>query len=94
MKAAYTIVTSNYLSQAKTVADSFLTYNQDYKFVICLLDKINERFSLDDFYPYEIIEVETLNIPYFIEMYERYNMFELSNALKPFFCRISISSVN
>ena len=85
MKTGYTIVTANYLAQAKTVANSFIAHNPDYSFVICLVDKINGQFDINDFYPHEILEVETLNISYFAEMFERYNMFELCNALKPFF---------
>lgn len=85
MKAAFTIVTANYLAQAKTLADSFVAHNEDYRFVICLLDKINGRFNAADFSPYEILAVEDLGIPYFAEMNARYDMFEMSNALKPFF---------
>ena len=85
MKTAFTIATADYLAHAKTVADSFVEHNPDYKFVIGLLDKVNERFELNDFSPHEVVEVERLNISYFAELYERYNMFELSNALKPFF---------
>lgn len=85
MKTAYTIVTANYLAQAKAVADSFIAHNTDYRFVICLLDKVDARFDVAEFQPHEVLEVEDLQIPYFVEMYTRYSMFELSNAMKPFF---------
>lgn len=94
MKIAFTIVTSNYLAHAKTIADSFLFYNEDYKFIICLLDKINGRFTTAEFSPHEIVDVETISIPYFDEMYKRYDMFELSNALKPFFAEYLFENTN
>ena len=83
MKAAFTIATANYLAQAKTVAESFLTYNQDYTFHIVLLDKKDEI----DLFPsgrIKIVEVAEIGIPYLQEMIDRYSIFELSNALKPF----------
>jgi len=84
MKVAFTIATSNYLAQAKTISDSFLEYNSDYKFIIVLLDKVQNRFDPSIFQAAELLEVEMLNIEGFKQMVIRYNIFELSNALKPF----------
>lgn len=84
MKVAFTVATANYLSQAKTLIDSFLAYNPEYKFYVTLLDKIDGRFDKSIFAPAEIIEVEHLNIEAFDKMLFSYNIFELSNALKPF----------
>jgi len=84
MKTAFTIATANYLAQAKAVSDSFIKYNPEYKFIIVLLDKINDRFDTAFFATAQLIEVEDLNIEWFEEMAKRYTIFELSNALKPF----------
>ncbi len=93
MKTAYTIATGNYLAQAKTVADSFLTHNRSYKYTIFLLDKI-EKIDIGFFSGIDIIEVEQLGFPYFDEMVERYTIFELSNALKPYCADYLLQSGN
>jgi hypothetical protein len=85
MKIAYTIATSNYLAQAKTVADSLKAHNPEYQFYIGLVDKIDDRIDRSFFAPHIILEVATLGIPDFIEMYDKYDIFEISNAMKPFF---------
>ena len=84
MKTGFTIATANYLAQAKAAADSLVKHNPEYRFIIVLLDRINNRFDPSFFRPAQIIEVEYLNIQWFHEMAERYTLFELSNALKPF----------
>jgi len=85
MKTAFTVVTANYLAQAKTVADSFKLHNPDYEFLICLVDRITESILREDFTGHEIVEVDKLEIDNFENLYFKYNSFELSNALKPFF---------
>jgi hypothetical protein len=84
MKAAFTIATANFLSQAKTVGDSFLAHNPEDKFSIVLLDKLNNNFDKSFFGAIEIIQIEEIGIPFFSEMVNRYSIFELSNSLKPF----------
>jgi len=85
MKIAYTVCTASYLAHAKTLADSFIEHNPDYIFYIGLLDRIDERFDEAFFAPHSIVEVAHWQIPYFAEMNERYTVFELSNAMKPYF---------
>ena len=84
MKAAFTIATSDYLAQAKTAGDSLLAVNPEYVFFIMLLDKVEEKFDTSFFKPLIIIEVGNIGIPYLNEMVNRYTLFELSNAIKPF----------
>ncbi|MCU0353443.1 MAG: hypothetical protein MUD08_06840 [Cytophagales bacterium] len=84
MKIAYTISTANYLAFAKSVADSVVEHNPEYTYVIVLLDRINGRFDKDFFNPHQLMEVEQMGIAEFAEMNEKYTVFELSNALKPF----------
>ena len=84
MKLAFTIATANFLSQAKTVGDSFLSHNPKDKFVIVLLDKLTEDLDRSFFSDIEMIEIDKVGIDGFQEMVNRYSIFELSNSLKPF----------
>ena len=84
MKVAFTIASANFLSQAKTAGDSFLAHHPGDKFCIALLDKHNEQYDRSFFGSIEVIEIETIGIPFFQEMVNRYSIFELSNSLKPF----------
>ena len=84
MKVAFTIATANFLSQAKTVGDSFLAHHPGDKFCIVLLDKLGSGFDKSFFGSIEVIEIEKIGIKYFQEMADRYSIFELSNSLKPF----------
>jgi hypothetical protein len=84
MKVAFTIATANFLSQAKTVGDSYLAHNPQDKFTIVLLDKLNENFDRSFFGALEMIEIDKIGIDGFQEMVNRYSIFELSNSLKPF----------
>ncbi|MFR9166884.1 MAG: hypothetical protein ACLVKO_11960 [Dysgonomonas sp.] len=85
MKIAFTICSNNYLSQAKTLADSFFKYNDEYKFIIGLCDKKNELIDYSIFSPCEIVEVEELCIENFEWMVYNYNIIELNTATKPYY---------
>lgn len=80
-----TTCSANHLAQAHTLGDSLLKYNPGYKYVIGLADKLTEAVKRDFHFPYEIIQVEELNLPEFDEMYKRYDTLELNCALKSFF---------
>lgn len=86
-KIIYTICSANHLSYAKTMIDSFLTFNQEYKAIIGLADKINNRFETEYFNKATIIEVHELCIEGFQEMSTNYSILELNCALKPFFAK-------
>jgi hypothetical protein len=85
MIVAFTVVTNDYLVQARTLGNSFLKYNPGYIFVIGLLDETGtgQHNNVSDRFKY--IQVSDLEIGYIEEMRERYSNFEFSCALKPFF---------
>lgn len=83
-KILYTISSASHLAYCKNMADSFIANNPDYQVVICLADRISERFDAAFFAPHQLIEVEQMQIPHFSAMSERYDIIELSCALKPF----------
>ncbi|MFV0539038.1 MAG: hypothetical protein ACK5M3_16985 [Dysgonomonas sp.] len=85
MKLVFTICSNNYLSQAKTLGDSLIKHNPDYKFVIGLCDKKNPAIDYSFFEPHEIVEVRDLNIENFEWMLLNYYIIELNTSIKPFF---------
>jgi hypothetical protein len=85
MKLAYTVCTLSHLAHARALGRSLQQTNPDYRFLIGLVDVIDEQLTPADHAPFEIIEVETLAIPEFDDMARRYNIVELCCALKPQF---------
>ena len=83
MKIAFTVCSANYLPYAKPLADSVLQHNPGYKFVIAL-DDTYEEYNASFFSPHQVVPVPAMQLPFFNEMNSRYNMFELSCALKPY----------
>jgi len=83
-KIVFTICSNNYLAQAKTLGDSVLKHNSDYKFIICLCDKKNSNIDYSFFSPHEIIEVADIGIEKFNKMCRQYNIIELNTSIKPF----------
>jgi Glycosyl transferase family 8 len=81
----FTICTANYLAQAKAMADSVMKYNPNYSVFIGVVDKLSRRIDITSFQPYHLIEVEILNLREFKDMKERYNLLELTCALKSFY---------
>lgn len=84
MKIIFTICSNNYLAQAKTLGDSIMKYNQDYKFIICLCDRKKNDLNYSSFEPYEIIEAHKIGIENFSDMCRRYDIVELNTSVKPF----------
>lgn len=84
MKIAFTICSNNYLAQAKTLGDSLLKYNKEYKFIIGLVDTYSPQIDYQLFSDFEIIPIGNLdNLP-LKEMLDKYNIIELNTAVKPY----------
>lgn len=83
-KIVYTVCSANHLAHCKTMADSFVQYNPEYELFIILIDRVNERFNLSSFNPYNILEISKLDIPDFDIMAAQYSVIELNCAMKPF----------
>ena len=83
MKISFTICSANYLPYAKTVADSLVKYNSDHLFIIVLLDKGKQEYNLFAA-PHTVLNVEDMKLEFFEEMSARYDIFELSCAIKSF----------
>jgi hypothetical protein len=86
MTLAFTICSINYLAQARTLGDSLKQTNPDYQYIIGLVDKLSEANLPDWLIPeYPMIEVDTIGIPDFLAMCDRYDITELNTAVKPFY---------
>lgn len=83
-KIAYTLCSASHLAYAKTMADSLVKHNPDYKVFIGLVDKIDNRFDTGFFAPHTVLPVEDMQIDALQPMSSRYTILELSCALKPF----------
>ena len=84
MKCIFTICSNNYLAQAKTLGDSVLKYNKDYKFIIVLCDKLSNNIDYNYYKNFDIIEAHNLDIQDFDYMINNYNIVELNTSIKPF----------
>jgi len=83
MKIAFTICSNNYLAQAKILLQSLSNTNADYVLILGLVDKKLE--SID--YTIKntniiIVEISLLNIPEEYNIFQKYNIIELSTAVK------------
>jgi hypothetical protein len=85
MTVVLTLCAANYLAHAKTLGDSLREHNPDYNFVIGLVDRLPKELEPSYWHPYEVIPVETLGIPTFWEMVQKYDTVELNTAVKPFY---------
>ncbi len=86
MKVAFTLCSLNYMHQATTLGQSLLKHNPDYKFVIGLVDRIDDRVDKSKLPNFEIIEVhEVVPKEMLDSMVSRYNIIELNTSVKPFY---------
>ncbi len=93
-KILYTVCSANHLAHCKTMTDSFVQCNEGYQVIIGLVDKVKGRFEINDFLPYEVIEVDTMEIPGFGDMSMRYTVIELNCAMKPFVAQFIFQKYN
>lgn len=92
MKIAFTICSANYLPFAKALADSVVQHNAEYVFFIALADTYTQ-YDAETFLPHRIIPVSEMKIEPLKEMNEKYSIFELSCALKPFVAKCLLTSI-
>ncbi len=92
MTIVFTLCSNNYLAQAKALGDSLLTYNPQYKFIIGLVDRINESVDYSNFEKFQILQVEDLKIPLFNSIKNKYNLVELNTSVKSSYFKWIINS--
>jgi len=81
--AIFTIVSRNYLSYARVLASSIKKYHPNTKIYVLLVDKnVGIDVKQENF---ELFEIERLKIKNIKTLLFKYNILELSTAVKPFF---------
>jgi lipopolysaccharide biosynthesis glycosyltransferase len=85
MTTVLTICSANYLAHARALGDSLREHNPDFHFVIGLVDRMPDGLDAGYLEPFEVIPVEHLNLRQLGEMVKKYNLVELSTAVKPFY---------
>ncbi len=78
-----TIVSKNYISCARVLADSFLLNHPGSKFYVVLVDK-NDGYIDPDQENFELLELQDIRIPRIDIFPYQYNILELNTAVKPF----------
>ena len=86
------ICSNNYLAQAITLGNSLLQHNPEYSFKIGLVDKRIPQINYE-LLPFETVEVESIGITAFDEMFKRYSITELNTAVKPFYFKYFFNSL-
>lgn len=83
MDAVFTIVTKNYMPQARTLGDSLQNANHKLAFFIVLADEVEGRIDLGK-EKYPVIEVKDIGIDSYRDMAFKYDLVEFCTAIKPF----------
>jgi glycosyltransferase involved in cell wall biosynthesis len=79
--AGCTIISRNYLSHARILAESYRRHHPGSRFYVLVIDQLPAGVVVDP--GVRIIRPEELGLPYFFEMCFKYDVTELSTAVKP-----------
>ncbi|MEI6265403.1 MAG: glycosyltransferase [Sphingobacteriia bacterium] len=93
MNIAFTICSKNYLAQAISLCNSVKENDPSLTFIIGLVDLISDS-EREDLNQYHILTTDELGFEEFKEMYYRYNIVELSTAVKPFYIKYFFKKYN
>lgn len=86
MTLAFTICSINYLAQAQTLGQSLQKTNPDIEFVIGLVDRLDKvNLEPDKIPPFQLLEIDKINIDCLDDMCKNYDITELNTAVKPFY---------
>lgn len=83
---ACTIVSSNYIPYARTLCESFHAQHPQSKFYVLLVDRNTGELDFSD-EQFDLIEVQDLGIPKFLEVAFQFNIMELNTNVKPTFLK-------
>jgi len=82
--AVCTVVSKNYISHARVLANSFKRHHPDITFYVLLADRLDGYFDPQE-EEFELVEVEELSIPNPNRFRFHYNVLEHDTAVKPYF---------
>lgn len=83
--AACTIIARNYLPYAKILAKSYRRHEPNAAFYLLVVDRLGDEDAGPEI---TVIQPEELNLPYFFELCFKYDVTELSTAVKPTLLRL------
>lgn len=89
---AFTLCSNNYLAQAKVLGDSFIEHHPESKFIIGLIDRLNDEIDYAEFKHFNIITVEEIGIESMDKLILKYNITEFNTAVKPFYFKYLFSN--
>jgi len=88
MTLAFTLCSINYLAQARTLGDSLRRTNPHVRFVIGLVDRLDQaNLPADKMPDFEMLELHRIGVDCLGQMCQHYNITELNTAVKPYFIR-------
>jgi glycosyltransferase involved in cell wall biosynthesis len=90
---AATIAANNYLPFARTLCKTFLEHHPDGRFFVLLADEFNGAFDPST-EPFEMIELDRLDLPWGDLFLYQYSILELSTAVKPYLLRYLLDTHN
>src|SRR5688572_23769768 len=82
--AACTIISKNYISYARTLANSFLAHHPGSPFFVLLVDRIDSHFEPES-EKFHLTGIDALDIPDLSRFCFQYTILELNTAVKPYF---------
>ncbi len=85
-RVAATIVSNNYIAQARVFARSFLRHNPGARVQVAIVDMPDDRIDYGH-EPFETVFASELGIPNFHHFAFKYSILELNTAVKPSFLR-------
>jgi len=90
-QAICTIIAKNYISYARTLCQSFVAHHPNGKFYVLIVDEW-ENYIDPAQESFEIISVRELGIPHLKSFCFKYDVVELSTAVKPFLLEYLLGS--
>jgi glycosyltransferase involved in cell wall biosynthesis len=79
----FTIASKNYLAYVRVLLKSAAATHPEYALYLCLVDTVDGKFD-PRAEVFQIIQSDSIGIPYFDDMALRYDIMELNTAVKPF----------
>jgi glycosyltransferase involved in cell wall biosynthesis len=81
-----TIIAKNYVAYARVLARSFREHHPDSRCHTLVIDDVEGKLDADE-EPFELVTPAQIGLPEFTAMAARYDVVELSTAVKPWFLR-------
>jgi glycosyltransferase involved in cell wall biosynthesis len=90
---ACTIIAKNYVAQARVLARSFAEHHPDGRFWTLIIDDFEDHLDPAN-EPFEVLTPADIGCEPFLDMAMRYNVLELSTAVKPWLLRHLMAAVS